>query len=88
MAYAAARLARGRAKVELIQASATLYEPNMPPTIKKSERYRGAVVVVVTAMIKLVAGMNGMGQLRPLGDCTILIHPAHPTIPNKIGVNR
>ena len=38
VAYAAARLARGRAKVEEIQASATLYEPNIPPTIKKREK--------------------------------------------------
>ena len=66
MAYAAARLARGRAKVELIQASATLYEPNIPPTIKKSEKYRGAVVVVVTAMMKLYLRKNRTGQLAHL----------------------
>lgn len=38
VAYAAARLARGRAKVEEIHASATLYEPNIPPTIRKREK--------------------------------------------------
>ena len=53
MAYAAARFARGRAKVELIHARATLYAPNMPPIIKNREKYRGAVLVVATAMMNL-----------------------------------
>lgn len=53
VAYAAARFARGRAKVELIQAKATLYDPNIPPIIRNNEKYRGAVLVVATAMMNL-----------------------------------
>ena len=54
VAYAAARFARGLAKVELIQARATLYDPNIPPIIRNKEKYRGAVLVVATAMMKLL----------------------------------
>lgn len=51
-AYATARLANGRANVLPTHASRTVKDELRPPVMKKIERYLGAVVVVVAAMMK------------------------------------
>jgi hypothetical protein len=64
----------------------------MPPTIRNSEKYRGAVVVVVTAMMNLEDAKQTDGQSEKrsihVDHCLSPTLFAYPTIPKRIGVNR